>query len=139
MKVYQEPTKAYQLCSLVGEIFFFNSKIYHSPFLYSQVFLINTQKRGKRTIWERWPFGFLTFWSPCIQTWICLLFLPWVFWLGCPQFSISHCEHDGQKQFGEERGYVIHLTVHHEGNPGQVLKTGTWRQELNQSPWENSA
>jgi hypothetical protein len=31
------------------------------------------------------------------------------------------------------------LPVHHEGKPGLELKAGTWRQELKQRPWRNTA
>lgn len=42
-----------------------------------------------------------------------------------------------QKKLGEEKVYfILQIEVHHWEKPRQEFKTGTWRPELMQRPWE---
>ena len=73
---------------------------------------------------------------------ILLQYLTTYYYIMCRQdecYPISVIKHP--KQFGEERVYfTLHalIIVHHEENPGQESKTGTWRQTLMQRQWEKA-
>ena len=52
----------------------------------------------------------------------------------CLRVSTAVMKHHDQKQLGEERAYFslhVLMAIQHEGKPGQELKEGTWRPNLN--------